>query len=118
MDFSGFFTCFALSTIGFCGFAFPSTATREGWPVNLHLASRFGHVLTGSLAIAGIAFAMYHGGVATAGVIVFVASLLTYATLRIAGWHAQRLVLAGELMILVWLIYSVSALLWLRHTLH
>jgi hypothetical protein len=107
------FAAIILSTIGCCGFAFPSTATREGWPVNLHLASGLGQVMTAALAVAGIAFAAYHGGLAVALTVFFASSLMTYAALRYMCWHAQRAVLVGELILVIWGAYVGTH--WLLH---
>ena len=114
MDIGSWVVCFILSTVGFCGFAFPSTATRESWPVNLHLASGFGQAMTAILALTGIAFATYQGGLTTALTVVFASSALTYIALRYTGWRAQRLVLGGELILILWAVYSGSEWLWQR----
>lgn len=114
MDIGSWVVCFILSTVGFCGFAFPSTATRESWPVNLHLASGFGQVTTAAIALTGITLAIYHGGPTTAFTVFFAASVFTYIALRYMGWHAQRLVVGGELILVLWAIYSGSEWLWQR----
>jgi hypothetical protein len=114
MDVGGWLACFGLSTVGFCGFAFPSTATRENWPVNLHLASSFGQVTTAVSALTGIALAAHRGGIAAAFAIVFVSCVLSYAGLRYMGWYAQRAVMCGEILIAMAGLYVGSEWLWYR----